>query len=164
MERSEPNRVEPLRIGSQGGEAATAIDDEARRGWSENALQASKHPASFFNSFLARCPQEWIGAASWSIFVLWRGFGLPSHYIWASTVCTTCLHVSLSVKPHQHPRQKKRKEDKRSFSIPPRWTLAVVRWAYVFRPFAECLHVRSSILQSVVYIWFWDLELFTALI
>jgi hypothetical protein len=42
--------------------------------------------------------------------------------------------------------------------------LAVVRWAYVLRPFAECLHVRSSILQSVVYIWFWDLKLFTALI
>jgi hypothetical protein len=32
--------------------------------------------------------------------------------------------------------------------------LAVIRWASVLRPFAECLPMRSSILQSVVQVWF----------
>jgi hypothetical protein len=38
---------------------------------------------------------------------------------------------------------------RRSSSIPPTGMLAIVRWAFVLRSFAECLPVRSSILQSI---------------
>jgi hypothetical protein len=42
------------------------------------------------------------------------------------------------------------KEKEGSFSTPSTWMLVVVRWVCVLRPFADCLSVRSSILQSVV--------------
>jgi hypothetical protein len=40
-------------------------------------------------------------------------------------------------------------QKRRSFLIPPTGIFAVVRWAFVLRPFAECLPVRSSIVQSI---------------
>jgi hypothetical protein len=58
-------------------------------------------------------------------------------------------------------RKKRKKDTKKSFKTPPTFMLVVVRWTFVLRPFAECLSVRSSILQSAIQVWFWDLELFT---
>jgi len=57
--------------------------------------------------------------------------------------------------------ERRKTQERKSFSTPPVGMLAVVRWASVLRPFAECLPVRSSI-WSVIQVWIWDLELFTA--
>jgi hypothetical protein len=68
-----------------------------------------------------------------------------SHDEGAERIIFRSVFLTLRWQKEEEGRHQKR----RSSSIPPTGILVVVRWAFFLRPFAECLPVRSSILQSI---------------
>ena len=64
--------------------------------------------------------------------------------------------------PHSSLAKRRKTPERWRFSTLPAWMLIIICWTSILRPFVERLPMWSSIRQSIIHVWFWDMELFTA--